>query len=80
MLGGSQAPWEEPGLPHPAWLTAWKNLQQSFHCRHGGGSTGVCTLEREQHGASGSEEHAQGTGALLLHEQHQELARCARNH
>lgn len=39
----------------------------------------MCTLEREKHGASGAKEHAQGTDALLLHEQHQEQARCARN-
>jgi len=79
MLGGSRAPWEEHGLPHPAWLAAWKSLQLPFHCRQAGGGAGMCTLEKENYGASGAEEHAQGTDALLLHEQHQERARCARN-
>lgn len=33
----------------------------------------------EKHGASGAQERAHGTDTLLLHEQHQERARCARN-
>lgn len=46
-----------------------------------GGGAGVCILEREKHGASGAEERVHGTDTLLLlHEQHQERARCARNH
>lgn len=59
---------------------AWKSLQQPPHCRQGGGGVGVCILEREKHGTWGPAEHAQGTGTLLLHEQHQGRARCARNH
>lgn len=59
-VGGSWAPWEEPGLPHPPWLAAWKGLQQPLHCRQKGGGAGVCTLEREKHGAWGAGEHGQG--------------------
>lgn len=79
-VGGSWAPWEEPGLPHPPWLAAWKGLQQPLHCRQKGGGAGVCTLEREKHGAWGGWGAWPGPGTLLLHEQHHERARCARNH
>lgn len=53
MLGGSWTPWEEPSLPHPTWLAAWKSLHQLFRWRRMGGGAGVCVLEREKHGASG---------------------------